>query len=579
MEKNQRSIRSRSQTGRGVDLLLMVLLFVAGVGARWPYIEAMIPPGGDEPAFYLTTAENLLSGRGLEVDALWSYQIPFPTVTHPSHEDLMPLPTGLIAASLAIQRALAGVEEIAALMQGQMASQAPGLILVALLAPLTYLVGRRSLPGRGPGTTHAWRGSRWISLAAALLVVANAALGHEAASASSGAPFAFFAAWALVIAVRKPGDEGGYFGLGLLIGLACLTRVDGLVLLLAVPLAWWLLPPPRRPVTDLPDNPAAEVVWEYWPREQGSEREWQRALGPSLTHLVDLGVAFSLLVVPWLVRNYLAFGMPFPNSVLNQLWLTDYLETFNYLEHPTLETWLAQGWQALLIQRGQALLYNGGTFLSSTFPWGILALPGLWLLRREWPFVTPLIYGLLLFFGSALVLPISVMAGVLDAAWGALVPFLALAAMYAVQQAARRLSRGSKVGDVLWIAVFLICLVLAGAQIAVTLPAEAERQQAEQEQFQAAADWLAHSAPPDTVIMTVQPYLLNHAGGQPCIALPGAEPLDAAWAAAQQYGARYLVITQEFGNYPRVLQEGGDPRFRLVAVTETTQIYEIGGQP
>ncbi|NIV40222.1 MAG: hypothetical protein GWN58_65715, partial [Anaerolineae bacterium] len=56
----------------------------------------------------------------------------------------MPLTTAVIASAFVIQRALSGVLE-ASLEIGQI----PGLILGALLAPLTYLFGRRALPHGG----------------------------------------------------------------------------------------------------------------------------------------------------------------------------------------------------------------------------------------------------------------------------------------------------------------------------------------------------------------------------------------------------------------------------------------------
>jgi asparagine N-glycosylation enzyme membrane subunit Stt3 len=213
---------------RMLDVVLVILLFALAVAGRWVFAKAVVFPPLDDPAFYLKTGENLVDGRGLEVDALWSYQDPALGVTHPSHEHWMPLPTGLIAAAFAVQRFLFGVPE-PTFPVGQM----PGLILGALLVPLTYVVGRRILPGKG---------SRWVALVAALLVALNATLAYQSASADSSAPFAFLAAWVLALAVRKPGDTGGYLSTGVLIGLAYLTRSDGLLLLAAIPLAWWLLP-------------------------------------------------------------------------------------------------------------------------------------------------------------------------------------------------------------------------------------------------------------------------------------------------------------------------------------------------
>ncbi|NIV32987.1 MAG: hypothetical protein GWN58_27150, partial [Anaerolineae bacterium] len=67
-------------------------------------------------------------------------------------------------------------------------------------------------------------------------------------------PYALLAAGALAVAVRRPGERGGYLAAGLLIALAFLTRVDALLLLVAVPLAWWLLPLPARQAVEIPDT-------------------------------------------------------------------------------------------------------------------------------------------------------------------------------------------------------------------------------------------------------------------------------------------------------------------------------------
>jgi hypothetical protein len=570
MEQSRPLTRNRPRAGYGLDLLLVLLLFVAGLGVRWLYTVSIAFPPSEESAFYLTTAENVLSGRGLEVDALWSYQFPFPNVTHASHEHWMPLTTGLIAAAFAMQRTLAGVIETSLEI-----AQMPGLFLGSLLAPLTYLFGRRALPGDTESIQNPWAVSRWVSIAAALLVALNPMLSYQSASMDSRAPLALLTAWALALAVRRPGDQGGYFSVGLLAALAYLTHTSGLLLLAAIPLAWWLLPIPRRLQTVLPDNPAAEFVWEHWPRDRGAEEEQAAALGPSLFNLLDLAVAFALIATPWLIRNFLTFGTPLPTSPLSQVWLSDYTETFNYLSHPTLQTWLAQGWEVLLGQRFEALMHNGRVFLLDTFPWGLLALPGLWLLRREWLFFPSLIYGLLLFFGVTLVFPISSMAGAFQHSLGAWMPFLALAAIYTLQRVAQPVRKLRKQADIALIASVMALLLLTALPLTRVLPAMADHQRATKEQFQAQANWLAQHANSSDIVMTTQTYSLNHASKHPTIVLPGNEPPDSAWAAAQQYGARFLIIDQTFGHYPQILHEQADPRFHLVETNEDTEIYEI----
>lgn len=566
-DQSKRSPRSE----RSLDLILALLLFCVALGVRIPYTRAVSFPPLDDPAFYLTTARNLVSERHLEVDVLWSYQVPFESVTHPSHEHWMPLTTFLVAGALAANDALSEVVETPL-----PAGQLPGLLLGSLLAPLTYWIGRRMLPETVSSSRGLGPNNRWISFGAGLLVALNATLGYQSASADSSAPFAVLAAWALSLSVRMPGEQGGYFGAGFLLALAYLARADGLLLLVAIPLAWWLLPSPRRLPIELPDNPAARFVWDHWPREVGSEQDGQRVLGPRLVNVLDLGVPLLIVVAPWLVRNYLAFGTPFPNSVLSQAWLTEYVDTFNYWLQPTWQTWLAQSWQTLLNQRLQAFAHNGQVFLLATFPWGLLGLPGLWLLRHEWRTFPAIVYGILLFFGVAFVFPVSSMSGTFYHSIGALIPFLALATMYGIYRATKPRGRKWRLLRPIRVAALVGVLALAGFQVIQSLPTVTERHQTEKEQFEAIAGWLSQNAAPHDVIMTSQTYTLNYASGHPAIALPGNEPLDAAWEAAQRYGARYLVITQVHGRYPQVLQEVADPRFRQVAELGGTVIYAMG---
>jgi hypothetical protein len=447
-----------------------------------------------------------------------------------------------------------------------------------MLAPLTYLAGRRVLPG-GIGFGPRWdKGSRWVALGAGLLIAVNALLGSQSASAGSSAIFALLAAWALSMAVRKPGDRGGYFAAGFLIALAYLTSANAVLLLVTIPLAWFLLPLQPRLRTELPDNPAAEVAWEYWPREQRTRKESRQSSGPRVFNVLDLGVSFGLVVALWLGRNYLAFGTPLPTSVLQHAWLSDRLDIFNYWSPPTWQTWLAQDWESLLDLRGQALLHNGLLLFRSTFAWGLLALPGLWLLRREWTYFPALVYGLVLFFGVALVFPVSSMSGTFERSLGVVMPFLALAAMYALQQAVKPFRRHRKVVPTLSVGIVIALLAMAGYLVSTDLTVVADRQQRERAQMDAVTGWLARNANAGDVIMTPQTYSLNYASGHPTIALPGNEPPDAAWDAARRYRARYLVLTEPFGGYPQILQDTSDPRFKLVAELDTIQIYAIGGR-
>ncbi len=156
-------------------------------------------------------------------------------------------------------------------------------------------------------------------------------------------------------------------------------------------------------------------------------------------------------------------------------------------------------------------------------------------------------------------------------------PFLALAAADSIYRGCQLLGQRPRLVATVWASITVALLVLTGWQVVQTLPAVTELHLEEKEQFEAAAGWLGQNAPSGAVVMTDATYSLNYASGHPCIALPGSETPDSAWQAAQRYGARYLIVTQGFGLYPEILTAQPDPRFRLVAETHGSQIYEIGG--
>src|SRR2546428_7113680 len=106
------------------------VLFVLALLIRLYFASQLTFPGLDDPAFYLTVARNLAAGRGLLIDAIWSYAVPFESVTHPSNEYWMPLPSLVLAPLFA----LFGPGFETAKIVGAMAG--------ALLAPITWLTSR-----------------------------------------------------------------------------------------------------------------------------------------------------------------------------------------------------------------------------------------------------------------------------------------------------------------------------------------------------------------------------------------------------------------------------------------------------
>ena len=70
--------------------------------ARAYFAAQIVFPKPEDTAYYVGVARNLLEGRGLVSDALWSYQTPPLIFPRPAFEVWLPLPTFLAAIPMAL---------------------------------------------------------------------------------------------------------------------------------------------------------------------------------------------------------------------------------------------------------------------------------------------------------------------------------------------------------------------------------------------------------------------------------------------------------------------------------------------
>lgn len=181
----------------------LFLLFLLALGTRLLFGSFLPFPGLDDPPFYLTVARNLAEGRGLVIDVIWSYLVPFRAVTHPSNELWMPLPSLVLFPFFKLFG------------PGLIVAQTVGAFVGAALAPLTWLTARAI--SQSPG----------VALFSGLLVAVNPLLAYQAVSADSSVYFAVFGAAALLLsATRLP------FFAGVFSGIAYLARSDGALLMI-----------------------------------------------------------------------------------------------------------------------------------------------------------------------------------------------------------------------------------------------------------------------------------------------------------------------------------------------------------
>src|SRR5690349_24453620 len=83
-------------------VLTAAALFAIALVVRAVFAAQIVFPKPEDTAYYVGVARNLVEGRGLVSDALWSYGTPPLVFPRPAFEVWMPLPSLLSALPMAI---------------------------------------------------------------------------------------------------------------------------------------------------------------------------------------------------------------------------------------------------------------------------------------------------------------------------------------------------------------------------------------------------------------------------------------------------------------------------------------------
>lgn len=502
---------------RRIDWWIALALLAAAWVVRLALAARLPFPPLDDPAFYVQTARSLAAGRGLVTDVIWSAQFPFAGITHPSHEYWMPMATLLMAPW------------IKAFGDSLFVAQIPGALCGALLVSLTYALARLVRPD-----------DRRLAVGAALLVLAGALPVYQSASTDSSAPYALLASGALASGGLAVERRSAWLSLlaGLLCGLACLTRADGLL---------------------IPTMLGIGLLASLRPRRR------------AFLLVALLAAGCGVVMAPWWLRNLYAFGVVQPASPWAASALQDYPQLFNWHDPPTLESLFARGLGFVVGLRAQALGHNLGVWGLIAFPYGVFGWLGLARDRRP-VLQLGLTYAVLLMVVTAAAFSVPTLAGLFYHSAGATLPWLAVGAMLVVSRlAVRRPSLG--------VGLFAAALALVFAQSVIAWPRVIEDSRRNAATFARATGWLAENAAPSEPVLAIQAHSLNLASGRPALTLPAGQDLSHVREMAGHYRARYIVVTESFGLYPEALEaqrgRGVEVRYEAPGV----RIYELTEVP
>jgi hypothetical protein len=498
--------------------LSAVFVFAVAVVIRAIVAAQIVFPKPEDTAYYVGVARNLVEGRGLFADALWSYQTPPLVFPRPAFEVWLPLPTFFAA----IPMALFGTTFAAA----QISSVLIGAIVPVLAWRLAADVAReRALP---PGR------ARTLALGTGLTTAAYLPLILHSALPDSTMPFAVLALGACLLMTRIAGGSPPELldlqvvCLGALIGLAALTRNEAIWL----GLAW------------------AVVAWRV--------SAWDR---PSRIRAIGVaGVVALVVFAPWMVRDWVVFGSPLPGqAAANALSVTGF-DIFAWSDPPTLSRYLAVGPARLLTMRVEGVAHNlFSVLLLPGVPIsviGALALP--WQARGQ--ALRPVVLvGAIMFLVTSLAFPVATTWGTFLHAAGPAHVLLVISALLGLDAAIVRIGiyRGwtrpvAWLGATLGIAGSLLFSAVllpsfgSGSRDTALLYEELGRRMA------AIGEPLDQAGAP---VISNFPIWLADTQGTYGLALPN-EPPNAVTDLARTFNARILVLVGDtHGQWPAILDQ------------------------
>lgn len=478
-------------------------------------------PTNEGSAYYVAVAGNLADGRGLVIDTLWSYSTPPLVLPRPAFELWQPMASFLAALPMALLNGSFG------------AAQLGGVLLGAAVAPLAWALTRDA----GRALAVPAERLEMLAVCSGMLAVVAAPFLLAVAVPESTLPFLVFGGLACWLAPRAlSGRATAGVALGVALGLAYLSRHEA-VYIGAVVLA-------------------AAVV---------RGRAWQ-SMGRKLAAVAVGGI---MVVGPWLVRNLAVFGTPLPGQALDNAFLTNNEQIFDYATRPSLAAFLDQGAARIVGNVAAAVGHNlVDVIVVMAMPIGLVGLVAAIFLARRRGVDRPawrssglwllLVSGGLTFAVASLVFPVASLWGTFQHASGPLLLGLTIAAVLgadAVVDSVRR-RRGWQRANA-WLAPLALVLVAAPLSL-LQLALLAGAAQTTATRYDALADVV--SAQPEamdgaTVIISDHPIWLSAATGLSTLALP-AEPTDVVLRLAHDQHASLIVVAEGRGSYPAAFRTG-----------------------
>ena len=501
-------------------LLSAGLVFVVAVLVRAWAAALIVFPQPEDTAYYVAVAQNLLEGRGLVSDSLWSFGTPPLVFPRPAFEVWLPIPTFLAAIPMALFGPSFAAAQVSSVLVG-------GVVAVLAWRFAADVALERGLPaGR----------ARTLALGTGLTAAVYLPLVFHSALPDSTMPFAALVLGACLLMTRIVGApvavrplDPRVLALGLLLGLAAWTRNEAAWLA-----ATWVL-----------------IAWTVI-----------RATPAGRAAVIGVTAVVAIVVfAPWAIRDWLVFGSPFPGQAVTNAFSLEGRDIFAWSDPPTLASYLAAGPVRLIELRITGLLHNLFNVLLflglPLAPIGLAALP--WQARGS--AIRPLlVFSIITFFVTSLLFPVSTTWGTFLHAAGAVHVLIIVSALLALDGLIVRIGRfRGWTRPVAWLGP---ALGVAGALLftIVAVPTFGTGSRAVEEEYAALQRRLAEVGRPfrpDEPVISNFPIWVAETAGVPTLALPD-EPPESVLDLARTFPGTRLVVVEgtEHRHWPADVDAG-----------------------
>jgi len=490
-------------------------------------------PAPEDTAYYLAVARNLLDGRGLVSDAIWSYLTPPIVFPRPAFEIWLPLPTFLAMIPMAILGSTLA------------AAQWSPILVGATIAVLGWRLAADAAAERGLPAGRA----RTLALGAGLTAAVYLPLVLHSALPDSTMPFAALALAACLLMGRIASEPATrrirtshLAGIGLVIGLAALARNEAVWLAVT-----WLIVVWRRPM----------------------------ALVERARLVAVVGVVAFAVFVPWAIRDWTVFGHPLPGQALANALSLNVRDIFAWQDRPTLERYLDAGLATLIGLRITGIAHNlFSVLLIVGVPLSLVGLAGLpWAVRGR--AIGPVVVvAALTFAATALIFPVATRLGTFLHAAGPAHVLIIISALLALDGILARL--GGRLGWTRPVAGLAPTLTVGAALLltVTAIPTFGADGRSVAATYDALRPLLVELGPrpgTDGAVITDLPIWLAEETGLRTLALPDESPASVLDLARRFPGTDLLVVNTDLGRWPAILDEGGPGAecFRPIAFPDT----------